>query len=105
MMWTVALGRLGPVIMRVAKVIHALGHSAGLSLGGSLPQSCFAGADVVDSPVPERAGRSIRILNHHREAACLIRSVLPRQGRRDVLAIAGVFDRDPSLAGKGRTGQ
>src|SRR5215207_2294650 len=82
-MRAVALGRLGLIIMPVAKVVHTLGHSAGLSFGGSLPQSCFAGADVGDGPVPERPGRSIRILNHHREAARLLGSATPLQGRRD----------------------
>src|SRR5215218_5337411 len=42
-MRAVAFRRLGPVIMPVAKVVHPMGHIAGLGLGGSLPQSCLAG--------------------------------------------------------------
>jgi hypothetical protein len=67
--------------MPVAKVVYALGHITGPGLGGVLGKSCLAGGDVVDGPVPEGAGRSIRILDDHGEAPPLLRGVAPLQGR------------------------
>ncbi len=66
-------------------------------------ETAGGGRNVEHGPMPEHAGRCVRVLDDKDEALCSCRHARPRQWRRDIGIVTGVLRRYFSARRDGRT--
>ncbi len=94
--------RTGAAVAVLAKAVASLAAYAGHlgTLGHVTGQAIQHGRQVVEHPMGKGTGGGVRVIQDQGEALRPGRHLLPVQAGREVLAAAGVFDRDGAAVGE-----